>query len=198
MILYFFHFLRFVSFFKVWYLRVKFDPSSERIDEGVRDRSVESRHHNPSHSEHPANQVKSSLLSYSRTHAVGFQYETYGEISPSHTLSYSVKTKLYKTLSPILHSVKRSDATRWKQGYITCKTPSPILHCISQLGENKGGQGHWVSLQLVREAWRGINPLTAKLFHIIFYPLEVASRWRDPQLQVCEIYLFLTKWGSKI
>ena len=23
-----------------------------------------------------------------------------------------------------------------------CKTPSPILHCISQLGENKGSQGH--------------------------------------------------------
>ena len=31
-----------------------------------------------------------------------------------------------------------------------------------------------------------INPLTAKLFNWNFYPLEVASRWRDPQLQVSE------------
>ena len=85
------------------------------------------------------------------------------------------------------YSMKRSDVTRWKQGYITppppyfilwnavtslgenkvikhplphssfCDTqwrhsvktrlykiPFPILHCISQLDENKGGQGHWV------------------------------------------------------
>ena len=54
---------------------------------------------------------------------------------------------------------------RWKQGYITpplpyfilwnevtslggnkvIQEPSPILHCICQLGENKGGRGHWVS-----------------------------------------------------
>ena len=31
---------------------------------------------------------------------------------------HSVKTRLYNTPSPILHSVKRSDVTRWKQGYI--------------------------------------------------------------------------------
>ena len=55
---------------------------------------------------------------------------------------HSVKTRLYNTPSPILHSVKRNDVTRWKQSYIG---PLPILHCISQLGENKGGQGHWVS-----------------------------------------------------
>ena len=29
-----------------------------------------------------------------------------------------MKTRLYNTPSPILHSVKRSDGTRWKQGYI--------------------------------------------------------------------------------
>ena len=40
------------------------------------------------------------------------------------------------------YSVKRSDVTRWKQGYIRTL---PIHHCISQLGENKVGQGHWVS-----------------------------------------------------
>ena len=64
-----------------------------------------------------------------------------------------------------MYSVKCSDVTRWKQGYITppppyfilwnavtslgenkvIQEPSPILHCISQLGENKGGRGHWVS-----------------------------------------------------
>ena len=29
-----------------------------------------------------------------------------------------------------------------------------------------------------------VNPLTANLFNLIFHPLEVVSRWRDPQLQV--------------
>ena len=54
---------------------------------------------------------------------------------------HSVEIRLYNTPSPILHFVKRSDVTRWKQGYI--RTLS-ILHCISQLSENKG-RGHWVS-----------------------------------------------------
>ena len=40
------------------------------------------------------------------------------------------------------------------------------------------------------------NPLTAKLFNPNFYPLEVVSRWRDPQLQVSENYSDLTKWRS--
>ena len=31
---------------------------------------------------------------------------------------HSVKTRLYNTPSPILDSVKRSDVTRWNQGYI--------------------------------------------------------------------------------
>ena len=26
------------------------------------------------------------------------------------------------------------------------------------------------------------NPLTAKLFNLNFHPLEIVSRWRDPQL----------------
>ena len=41
-----------------------------------------------------------------------------------------------------------------------------------------------------------INPLTAKLFNLNFHPLEVVSRWRDPQLQVIENYSDLTKWMS--
>ena len=32
------------------------------------------------------------------------------------------------------------------------------------------------------------NPLTAKLFNLNFHPLEVVSRWRDPQLQASENY----------
>ena len=32
-----------------------------------------------------------------------------------------------------------------------------------------------------------INPLTVKLFNLNFHPLQVVSRWRDPQLQVSEI-----------
>ena len=42
------------------------------------------------------------------------------------------------------------------------------------------------------------NLLTAKLFNWNFYPLEVVSRWRDPQLQVSENYLDLTKWRSTV
>ena len=43
-----------------------------------------------------------------------------------------------------------------------------------------------------------INPLTAKLFNWNFHPLEVVSRWRDPQLQVGEIYSYLAKSRSMI
>ena len=42
------------------------------------------------------------------------------------------------------------------------------------------------------------NPLTAKLFNLNFHPLEVVSRWRDPQLQVSENYSDLTKWRSTV
>ena len=41
-----------------------------------------------------------------------------------------------------------------------------------------------------------VNPLTAKLFNLNFHPLEVVSRWRDPQLQESENYSDLTKWRS--
>ena len=37
------------------------------------------------------------------------------------------------------------------------------------------------------------NPLTAKIFNFNFHPLEVLSRWRDPQLKVSENYSDLTK-----
>ena len=43
-----------------------------------------------------------------------------------------------------------------------------------------------------------INPLTAKLFNLNFHPLEVVSRWRDPQLQMSENYSDLTKWRSTL
>ena len=43
-----------------------------------------------------------------------------------------------------------------------------------------------------------INPLAAKLFNLNFHPLEVVSRWRDPQLQVSENYSDLTKWRSTL
>ena len=42
------------------------------------------------------------------------------------------------------------------------------------------------------------NPSTAKLFNLNFHPLEVVSRWRDPQLQVSENYSDLTKWRSTL
>ena len=36
-----------------------------------------------------------------------------------------------------------------------------------------------------------IDPLPAKLYFLNFYPLEVVSRYRDPQLQVGENYSYL-------
>ena len=46
--------------------------------------------------------------------------------------------------------------------------------------------------------WKGFNPFTAKLFNLNFHPLEVVSRWRDPQPQVSENYSALTKWRSTV
>ena len=43
-----------------------------------------------------------------------------------------------------------------------------------------------------------VNPLTATLFNLNFYPLEVVSRWRDPQLQVGKNYSDLAKWRSTV
>ena len=40
--------------------------------------------------------------------------------------------------------------------------------------------------------------LTAKLFNLNFHPLEVVSRWRDPQLQGSENYADLTKRRSTL
>ena len=44
--------------------------------------------------------------------------------------------------------MKRSDRKPFLNGNSVktklCKTPSPILHCIRQFGDNKEGQGYWV------------------------------------------------------
>ena len=84
---------------------------------------------------------------------------------------------------------------------------TPSKHCTpTQCWFNVGPASHWVSVA----SWLGqillrysfylrirtqhcINPLTAKLFNLNFHPLEVVSRWRDPQLQVGENYSDLTK-----
>ena len=55
------------------------------------------------------------------------------------------------------------------------------------------------SFLLFKLKWKiSINPLTAKLFNMNFHPLEVVSRWREPQLQVSENYSDLTKWKSTV
>ena len=40
---------------------------------------------------------------------------------------------------------------------------------------------------LTSRCHKHINPLSAKLFNLNFHPLEVVSRWRDPQLQWVKI-----------
>ena len=47
--------------------------------------------------------------------------------------------------------------------------------------------------QVYKEVLHRFYLLTAKLFNLNFHPLEVVSRWRDPQLQVSENYSDLTK-----
>ena len=42
------------------------------------------------------------------------------------------------------------------------------------------------------------NSLTTKLNNLFFHPLEVVSRYRDPQLQVGEIYSHLFNLGPNI
>ena len=49
-----------------------------------------------------------------------------------------------------------------------------------------------------KRVYLAVNPLTAKLFNFNFHPLEVVSRWRDPQLQVDENYSDLTRWNSTL
>ena len=43
-----------------------------------------------------------------------------------------------------------------------------------------------------------INCFPTKLSYFNFHPLEVVSRYRDPQLQVGEDYSYLFKFGSTI
>ena len=63
---------------------------------------------------------------------------------------------------------------------------------------SQSGVAFIFSLLLMRCRRPRVNPLTAKLFNLNFYPHEVVSRRRDPQLQVSENYSDLTKWKSTL
>ena len=72
--------------------------------------------------------------------------------------------------------VEKAPSTEfWVENYIPTAREIKVMSCVSTL-----------------------NPLTAKLFDLNFHPLEVVSRWRDPQLQVSENYSDLTKWRSSV
>ena len=43
-----------------------------------------------------------------------------------------------------------------------------------------------------------INPYSSTVIYYNFKPLEVVSRYRDPQLQVAENYLYLFNLGTNI
>ena len=43
-----------------------------------------------------------------------------------------------------------------------------------------------------------VNSYPAKLIYFNFQPLEVVSRYRDPQLQASENYLYLFNLGTNI
>ena len=65
--------------------------------------------------------------------------------------------------------------------------PTKIIRSSTNVTDDFVLSEHEISLK------RYINPLPAKLFNLNFHPLEVVSRWRDPQLQVIENYSDLTK-----
>ena len=43
-----------------------------------------------------------------------------------------------------------------------------------------------------------VNPYPAKLIYLNFYPREVVSRYRDPQLQVAENYTYMFNLSTNI
>ena len=78
-----------------------------------------------------------------------------------------------------------------KQGHVGqhCRSV-PDDHIRAQETEQVDGSIHGVS----RPGMNHFNPLVAKWINLNFHPLEIVSRWRDPQLQVSENYSDLTKW----
>ena len=81
------------------------------------------------------------------------------------------------------------------------KTGNNKVKKIMVYKNTQGGEiGYrWAQCLITFTPWSFLlNPLTAKLFNLNFQPLEVVSRWRDPQLQVSENYSDLTKWRSTV
>ena len=52
---------------------------------------------------------------------------------------------------------------------------------------------YWSSIMLIT-----FNPYPAKFIYLNFYQLEVVSRYRHPQLQVCKKYSYMFNLGSNI
>ena len=77
-----------------------------------------------------------------------------------------------------------------------------LNHCRVNVGPKSETVDQPALIQRLVSAVAGLkpslHPLTAKLFNLNFHPLEVMSRWRDPQLQVSENYSDLTKWRSTV
>ena len=76
---------------------------------------------------------------------------------------HSVKTRLYNTPSPILHSVKSSDVTRWKQGYIRT-LPHTSLYYPARWKQRRSRSLSFTELQIVN------LPLRIPLHKYFFYP----------------------------
>ena len=70
-----------------------------------------------------------------------------------------------------------------------------MLNCFFLFSSFEAGIGYFLGNYALQIS---PNPLTAKLFNLNFHPLEIVSRWRDPQLQVGENYSDLTKRTSTV
>ena len=73
----------------------------------------------------------------------------------------------------------------YRYTYLSCGSRSRQTNSI-QMGKKINSSDNVTSYSF--------NPLTARLLNLNFHPLEVVSRWRDPQLQVSENYSYLTKF----
>ena len=80
---------------------------------------------------------------------------------------------------------------RWCSGDVLGPTVDTCLRTRNSLGENSfiGLMASVCSLYIGLR----VSGSTDKLFNLNFHPLEVVSRWRDPQLQVSENYSYFTK-----
>ena len=94
------------------------------------------------------------------------------------------KTTLGQLLSYLLGTcwyIDESFRLKWGTGDDECSSPD-FTHFLSLMSHVMGWNWSW---------WIHFNPWSTKWNSAIFHPLEIVSRYRDPQLQVGENYWYV-------